>query len=177
MVYKTQGIVIKKKDLTEADRCLTVYTKDFGKILVKGKAVKKSQAKLKGHLELFMLSHLMIAQGKGLDIVTSAETINNYSWLRSNLPSLAAAYYFSELVDKLIVGPEKDEKIWQLLLAGFNQLNKEDGQTASLIKIFEAKLIQFLGYDLSQQTKNPVVFIQSVLGEKINSKKFLNVLR
>lgn len=177
MVYKTQGIIIKKKDLSEADRLLTIYTKDFGKICVRAKAVQKSSAKLKGHLELFVVSYLMMAQGKNLDIVTGAETIENYSFLRRHLPSLAAAYYFSELIDKLIVGPEKDTRIWPLLLASFFQLNQSQPKIESLIKLFEQKLLEFLGYDLSAKQQDPILFIQHTLGEKINSKKFLNVLK
>jgi len=75
MLYKTQGIIIKNSNLGEVDRLITVYTNDFGKLVIKGKSVRKNQAKLKGHLELFLYSHLMIAPGRGFDIITGAETI------------------------------------------------------------------------------------------------------
>ena len=56
--YKTQGIIIKRTNLGEFDRLLTVYTKDFGKILIRGKSIRKNQAKLKGHLELFFINSI-----------------------------------------------------------------------------------------------------------------------
>ena len=175
MIYKTQGIIIKKTDLAEADRLLTVYTKDFGKILVKAKAVKKSQAKLKGHLELFLCSHLMLAQGKSVDIITSAETIESFPCLRRGLNPLAAAYYLSELIDKLIVGPEKDKEIWDLLLLSFQELDALKPEVLKISQNFERKLLEFLGYDLSGQSakKDPLSFIRSLVGEKINSETFL----
>lgn len=178
MVYKTLGIIIKKKDLKDADRLLTIYAKDFGKILVKAKAIKKSSAKLKGHLELFVLSYLMIAQGKNLDIITNAETIENFSNLRRNLKSLACAYYFLELIDKLIAGPEKDTKIWQLLFDSFSKLNQRSVSYDLLTKAFEIKLLEYLGYDLRLKDKGqePENFIRHILDEKVNSKKFINVL-
>ena len=98
MLYKTQGIIIKKSNLGEFDQLLTVYTKEFGKVLLKGKSVRKNQAKLKGHLELFLNSYLMIAPTKGFDIITGAETLNNFSYLHKNLSSLASSYYLSELL-------------------------------------------------------------------------------
>ena len=172
MVYKTQGLVIKKRDLKDADRLLTIYTKDFGKILVKAKAVKKSSAKLKGHLELFVLSYLMIAQGKSLDVVTSAETIDNFSVMRHNLSSIGTAYYFSELIDKLVAAPEKDKRIWQLIKGSFKELNKKEPKIDSVTEAFEKKILQYLGYDLKGKNQQPLNFIRHELGEKINAKKF-----
>ena len=171
MLYKTQGIIIKKANLGEVDRLLTVYTKDFGKILVKGKSVRKNQAKLKGHLELFLQSHLMIAPGKGLDIVTGAEIIESFSYLHQNLASLTAAYYLSELTDKLIAGPEKDANIWNLLLLSFQRLNQENQKIKTITSDFENRFLEFLGYGSYQ--KNPLAFIESLLGEKMKSYQLL----
>ncbi|MEA2113605.1 MAG: recombination protein O N-terminal domain-containing protein, partial [Patescibacteria group bacterium] len=70
MLYKTEGIIIGRRNLGDYDRLFTVYTKNFGKILIKGKSVRKNQSKLRGHLELFLRSHLMIAPGRGFDIIT-----------------------------------------------------------------------------------------------------------
>ncbi|MFH1460909.1 MAG: DNA repair protein RecO [Patescibacteria group bacterium] len=166
MLYKTQGIIIKSANLGEIDRLITVYTKDFGKLAVKGKSIRKNQAKLKGHLELFLHSHLMIAPARGFDIITGAETIERFSQLRQDLSSLAIAYYFSELIDKLVVGPEKDEDIWQLLLTSFQKLNQPNQKTGSIIKEFESNLSEFLGYG---QQKDFLNFAESLAGERINS--------
>jgi DNA repair protein RecO (recombination protein O) len=146
---------------------------------VRAKAVQKSQAKLKGHLELFLHSHLLVARGKNLDIVTGAETINNFSFLHKNLSSLVSAYYFSELMDKLISGPEPDLNIWNLVLGSFESLNsrKSPKEITQIIKDFEVGFLSCLGYNLHQIKKDPVDFIYFNLGEKINSKKFLSVVK
>jgi len=172
MTYKTEGIIIRKRDLTEADRLITVYTKDFGKILLKAKAVKKNQAKLKGHLELFLHSHLMFAQGRGLDIAIGAETIDSFSVVHNHLPCSAGAYCVSELIDKLVVGPESDENVWQLVLSVFQKLNQSDQNIDLLIKDFSARLLEFLGYG-EFENQDPFFFINSQLGNSINSIAFL----
>jgi DNA repair protein RecO (recombination protein O) len=150
MLYKTQGIIIKRINSGEFDRLLTVYTNDFGKILVRAKAIRKSQSKLKGHLELFFQSHLLIAPGKNLDIVTGAETIERFPGLHQQLPCLAAAYYLSEIIDKNMAGPEKDERIWQLILSSFQNLDQEEMDVKILIADFQRKLSRLLGYGESQ---------------------------
>ncbi|PIP15463.1 MAG: DNA repair protein RecO [Candidatus Portnoybacteria bacterium CG_4_10_14_0_2_um_filter_43_36] len=177
MLYKTRGIIIRRSNANDFDRLLTVYTKEFGKVLLKAKSVRKNESKLKGHLELFLYSRLMVAparrtgkQTRSFDIVAGAETIENFSKLRQNISSLAAAYYLSEITDKLVAGPEKDGDIWNLLLGGFNQLNKgEDAQKT--IGNFENKILEHLGYG---QQKNPADFIEAILNERIKSKMFLS---
>jgi len=171
MLYKTQGIIIKKSNLGEFDQLITVYTEEFGKILLKGKSIRKNQAKLKGHLELFLNSCLMVAPARGFDIITGAETINNFSELHNNLLSLSASFYLSELINKLIPEPEKDNQIWELILSSFQEINQQNSNIKIIVNNFENKLLEFLGYG-NKQNDN-LNFIQSILNEKINSKHFL----
>jgi len=171
MLYKARGVIIKRANLGDTDRLVTVYSEDFGKILVKAKSVRKNQAKLKGHLELFLYSHLMIAPGRGFDIITGAETIEPFSKLRNSLSSLAAGYYLAELIDKLIVGPEKDENIWSLFLSSLKQLNQVRCDTKAVVGNFESRLVEFLGYGTEKNNIDNV--FQSLLGEKARSKYFL----
>ena len=169
MLYKTQGIIIKSSNLKEIDRKITVYTKDFGKLTVKGKSVRKNQAKLKGHLELFLLSDLMIAPGKGFDIITSAETVKSFPYLHQDLNCLLTSHYFSELIDKLIAGPEKDDNLWHLLLTSFDLLDQKK-EIKLVVKNFEEKLLEYLGYG---QQKNFINFVQELINSRINSYQHL----
>ncbi|MFH0805304.1 MAG: DNA repair protein RecO [Patescibacteria group bacterium] len=171
MLYKTQGIIIKKSNLGEFDHLITIYTKEFGKILLKGKSTRKNQAKLKGHLELFLNSCLMVAPARGFDIITGAETVRSFSYLHNDLLSLSASFYLSELIDKLIPEPEKDDQIWDLILYSFQAINNKNSDTKIIVNNFESKLLEFLGYGSKQE--NNLDSIQSILNEKINSKYFL----
>lgn len=171
MLYKTQGIIIKRNNFGEFDRLLTLYTSDFGKILVRAKSIRKNQSKLKGHLELFLQSHFLIAPGKNLDIITGAETIERFPELHQRLSCLATAYYLSEVIDKTMAGPEKDSQIWQLILSGFEKLNQKEPDIKAIINDFEKKLLEFLGYGEAQ--KDACSFIEALLKERLNSKYFL----
>ena len=170
IMYKTQGIIIKRKNLGEYDRLLTVYTKEFGKILVKAKSIRKNQSKLRGHLELFLFTHLMIAPGKGFDIITGAETIESFPYLHKDLPCLTATYYLSELIDKLIVGQEQDEEIWKLFYSTFQQLNQENKDIKIIINDFENQLLEFLGYG---KQENFLSFVESMINDRIKTYPLL----
>lgn len=176
MLYKTEAIILKSNNLGEIDRLITAYSKDLGKILIKAKSVRKNQAKLKGHLEPFTLSYLMIAPAKGFNIITGAETVNNFSELKKDLTKLAFSCYIADLVNNLIAGPEKDTRIWQLLTYTFEELDKKSEDFFQIIKDFESRIIVFLGY--GEDHKDVGFFIDSLIGKRLPSKIFLqNVVR
>ncbi len=99
-IYRVEAIILKRSDLGEADRLLTIYTPSHGKLRVVAKGVRKTQSRKSGHVELFSHSNLLIARGRNLDLITQAETIEPYLALRAELERTAYAYYLAELVDQ-----------------------------------------------------------------------------
>ncbi|PJB99584.1 MAG: DNA repair protein RecO [Candidatus Nealsonbacteria bacterium CG_4_9_14_0_8_um_filter_35_12] len=122
--YRTQGFILKKKDLGEADRIFTIFTRDFGKLEILAKAIRKIGSKLRGGIELFYLSDIEFIQGKTHKTLTDTILIESFLNLRKDLKRLKIAFDISEMIDSLIRGEERDEKIWKLLLETFERLNK-----------------------------------------------------
>lgn len=195
-LHKTEGIIIRRFNAGELDKMLVVYTKEYGKILVKAKSLRKKEAKLKETLELFSHVHLTLAYGKNIDAVAGATIISNFPNLRADLSSVAAAYYLSELLDKMIVGPERDEQIWDLISKSFYFLEEKshhfleekrrEGQVIKkLVEKFEERLLVFLGHlpalqggalragPASSAQASQVAVIQNLCGQKIESFGFL----
>ena len=50
--FKTEGIIIKRRDYGEADRILTVMTREYGKLKIKAKGVRKITSRRSAHIEL-----------------------------------------------------------------------------------------------------------------------------
>ncbi len=121
--YRTKGFVLKKIDLREADRIFTIFTKDLGKLKILGRAVRKIKSKLRGGMGLFYLTNIEFIQGKTYKTLTDASLIEGFPNLRKNLKRLKIAYEISEILDDLIKGEEKDERIWDLLKETFQRLN------------------------------------------------------
>ena len=177
-LYKTEGIIIKAADLGELDRLLFVYTQGYGKITVRAISTRKKESKLRGVLETFSRGELMLAKSKTIDIVTDFQVKDSYSYLHKNLENLAYAYYFAELVDKLIPAPERDENIWRLVSRVFEVLNQKGNDLPKIKVAFEDKLLEFLGHPKPQKLGKilPLArlnYLQSLAGEQINSVKFL----
>lgn len=152
-VYRTEGTVLRRHDIGEADRLLTLYTPGLGKLRVLAKGVRKPASKLGGHLDLFTRSRFVLARGRTFDIVTGADTIDAYSGLRGEgtgaatdiLERLGAAYYFAELLDQFTSEGLENRPVWELLGSGLSALSS--GLPIELVtRHFELRLLVYLGY-------------------------------
>lgn len=121
--YRTQVFVLKEIERGEADKVFTVFTRDFGKLEVLGKAIRKITSKLKAGIPLFSISEIKFIQGKAYKTLTDAILIEDFENIKKDLKRLKVAFRISEAFDQLIKAPEEDEKIWQLLNETFHQLN------------------------------------------------------
>lgn len=180
-VYKTEGIILKKTDLNDTDRLLTVYTEKFGKILVRARGVGKRESKLKSLIEPFNVYELMLARSKNIDVLANSYAIKEFLYLRNNLPALALAFYFSELMDKLVVAPEQDENLWALLTHAMRALDQKRDDLPKIKTAFEQKLLEFLGHpNFSVRNKvslrEKLHYLQSLAGDQIRSVSFLTSL-
>lgn len=98
--FRTQAIVLSRRDFGESDRLLKLFTPDYGKISAVAKGARKPKSKVGGHIELFARSDVLIHKGRSLDILTQAELIDPYLGLRQDLRRAAYANYVAELLDR-----------------------------------------------------------------------------
>lgn len=170
--YKIEAIVLKRVNFGEADRLVTVFSKYRGKLTLLAKGIRRLTSRKKGHLELFNRVKLQIANGKNLDIITEAETINSFSRLRRNLNRVRIAYLLLELVDKLTAENQEHEEVYVLLC---DTLSLLDGETATnnLIADFEARLLTLLGFGLPSRPDRSSLeaHILRITEKPLNSKK------
>jgi len=170
--YKTTAIILKRTNFSEADRLITVFTKNYGKLKLIGKGIRKLTSRKKGHLELFTLTNLQIAKTKSIDIITEAEAIDNFPNLRKNLNRVHIAYLFSELTDKLTAEGQEHQEVYHLLLESLKALNSQSAPKTLIIN-FEKQLLKVLGFGLPKTISRQSLehHIYSIIEKPINSKK------
>jgi DNA repair protein RecO (recombination protein O) len=146
-VYRTEGVVLRRQDLGEADRLTTIYSRDYGKLRLVAKGVRRPQSRKAGHLEPFTRVALLIARGRELDIITQAETLDDYSGFRNNLDQLSQASYIVELLDHFTFEDgEGNQTQYQLLLNSFDRLAENKADPHAVILYFELRLLDLVGY-------------------------------
>jgi DNA repair protein RecO (recombination protein O) len=144
-VYQTEAIVIKRIKLGEADRILTLYTPELGKLKAVAKGTRRTQSKLGGHVELLTHSRLMLARGRNLDIITQAQTIDNFLPIKDDLERLSRGLYIAELVDSFTGEHIEDHRLFDLLLETLHQLSQSN-DCEPILRYFELHLLDHLGY-------------------------------
>lgn len=167
--YKVEGIILKRTDFGEADRLITLFTRQKGKLRLLAKGIRKISSRRAGSLDLFNCTSVMVHQGKGIDLIGETQVSERFKLWRRDFKKIGAAYYFCELVDKLAAENQTNETIFFLLLDCLKRLAAED--VDSLIFYFEKKLLIASGFGLPPKLPDKSFFIRKYL-ESITERKF-----
>ena len=77
-LYRDEAIVLRAQKLGEADRIVTLLTRQHGKVRAVAKGVRRTSSKFGSRLEPFMVVDAQLYTGRSLDIVTQVETLGPY---------------------------------------------------------------------------------------------------
>ncbi len=143
---RAEAVVLQHSDFGEADRLLTLYTREHGKVRAIVKGARKIASRKAGHLEPFTRVRLQLARGRDLMIVTQAETVEAYPALREDLTLTGYAAYVLELLDRFV----PDEQIavpslYRLLTETLSRLATESIPWLT-VRSYEMRLLDLLGF-------------------------------
>lgn len=153
---------MRRSDLGEADRILTLFARGYGKIKAVAKGVRKPASRKVGHVELFTRVDLLLAQGHSLDVVSQAQMLDPFRPLHDDLERAVYAAHLVELVDAFTEEADEHDDVYDLLVAGLHWLC----QTADLrrtARYYELHLLDMVGY-------RPQLFECVVGGEEIEAE-------
>lgn len=170
--FKTEGIVIRRRNVGEADRLLTVFTKHHGKITVKAKGVRKITSRRSSHIELLNLVSLSLYKGRANPVLTEVETIEDYSEAKDNLRSVGFAYHICELVDSLCAENQENPKVYTLLCEVLADLSDQENLKI-IISRFEKELLDALGFTHQAHLVNTQGLIEEILERRLKTKRML----
>lgn len=144
--FRAEAVVLRHSDFGEADRLLTLYTREHGKVRAIAKGARKIASRKAGHLEPFTRVKLQLAKGRDLLIVTQAETIDAYPSLRADLTLTGYAAYVLELLDRFVPDEETAlPSLFRLLTETLSRL-ATDSIPWLTIRSYEMRLLDLLGF-------------------------------
>ena len=144
--YKTKGIIIGKRDLGEADKILTVFTENLGKIKIKAKGLKRSLAKMSGHLDMFNYVDLELIKGNTFYIVIGAQSIESFREVKEDLNKIGVMYYFCEILDKVLEEEVAHKNTFFFLLNLLERTKELSVDLLLLTTYFELNVLAYLGF-------------------------------
>lgn len=150
MTYRALGIVLRRRDVREADRLYTIFTKSHGKIEALTRGSRKITSKLSPHLESFATVDLLIARGRFWDHVAGVEAVERFPNIGSKFLTTWAAFYAFELTDTLTKPGARDYGLWNLFLEYLRVLNELPDDTSvfllkQLVRAYSCQLLLRLG--------------------------------
>lgn len=158
MTYSTPAIILRRRDIGEWDRLYTAYTRERGKLTLIGKGTRRPKAKLAAHLEPYAEVDLVIANGKAIDRITFARTIQSGAAIATSYERAHTAAYIAECVDALTKEHHRDPAIYDLLRDALRTVAESSTTPllhhsttpplhySSLTAPFTLRLLSLLGY-------------------------------
>ena len=143
--YKTRGVVLKQTPLGEADRILTIYTPDLGKLRAVARGVRRTTSRLGGHLEPLSHASISLSRGRSLDAISEAETIRSFRAVREDLQRLSEGVYLAELTDSFSAEQQPGLEVYYLLLDALGSLDGSDGARQT-VRHFEVQILSRSGF-------------------------------
>lgn len=142
---RAEAVVLRHTNWGEADRILTLYTRQLGKVRAIAKGVRKMRSRKSGHLEPFTQVNLQLARGRDMFIITQAEATNTYLHLRDNLVGVGYASYVVELLDRFTFDDDENPPLFHLLANTLKRLDQES-RSFLAVRYYEVRLLDLLGY-------------------------------
>jgi len=146
--YRAEAIVLRTHKLGEADRIITLLTRERGKIRAVAKGVRRTKSKFGARLEPFSRVDLLVFEGKSLDIITQAESLNAYGQdLALDYSLWTAGQTMLETADRLT--PEdsiSSESQYLLLLGALRTLVSGEHAASLVLDAFLLRSLSMAGY-------------------------------
>ncbi|MGV8049709.1 MAG: DNA repair protein RecO [Anaerolineaceae bacterium] len=143
--FHVQAVVLRHLEYGEADRILTLFTLEQGKLQAIAKGVRKIHSRKAGHLEPFSQVNLFMAKGRNLAVITQAEAMRTFPGIRADLRLTAYAAYVAELVDRFTYEEGESRQLYNLLVDTLMRL-EEGSHPTTVVHYYEVQLLDVLGF-------------------------------
>ena len=143
-IHRDEGIVLRTYKLGEADRIVVFLTKARGKVRAVAKGVRKTKSKFGSRLEPMSHCVLQFYEGRELDIVTQAESIDNFRSVREDLDRIGRGVSMLEVADQLAQEGEVNPQLYRMLLGALRTL--ETSTSPLVTPAFYWKVLALEGY-------------------------------
>ena len=164
------GFVVKRVNLGEADRFITLFSLNNGKVEVLAKGVRKISSRRASHIELLNLVKFNSIKTSKNFILTEVELINSFEKRKNTLKQCEVAFLVCELIDNLCPFGQVNQELFEKV----NEFLNEGEESDNALLRFESAILTLLGYwDVEKKFKTEEearIYIESLIERKIKSR-------
>lgn len=144
--YRAEGIVLGRRDLGDADRIVTLFTREFGRRRLVARGSRRPASHLAPSIELFNRVRILGVVGSSLHILSQAEELETHPRLRTDLPAFAAAGWAVELLNGLSEDDEPSTDAYAALLTFLRGLDVSEEPPEVWLAALSLVLLRLHGY-------------------------------
>ena len=160
-LYKVEGIVLRRRNLGEADRLVTILSRDRGKLTVVARGARRPRSRLGGWLEPATRFRALVAEGRSLDIISQVDVLDAFAALRDDLERMGTAAVILEYADRALADRHPQPDVYCLLAEALALLRLGVRDLAAVW--FAARLLALTGH-------RPAVDRCAVCGHRIRGE-------
>ena len=147
MHVKTQGLVLRETNYKEADKILTVLTREGGKRTVKARGCRKKSSPLAASAQLLVWSDMTLFEYRDHLTLNEGSSLEQFWGVREDIEKLALGSYFAEAAEAVAEEGVPNPGLLSLVLNSLYVLDKLHKPLALVKAAFELKLLCLSGYE------------------------------
>jgi len=147
MYYKTVGIVLRETQYRDSDKILNVLTRDYGKITLKARGVRKNTSPLKSACQLLAYSEFTYQDYGGYFTIKEANCLEMFPELRMDIERISLGFYFAQVTEVLSEEDSPNPALLSLLLNSLYALAKLERPQLLVKTAFEWRIACLAGYE------------------------------
>ncbi len=148
-IHHTQGFILSSRNIGEANKLLSIYTRELGLVKATAQGIRRAESKLRFSLQDFSHASIDFVHGKDIWRVTSATNISTFPLMRANKESILIVARISKLIERLCAGEEPNEKIFDDFIQALYLLDSPNFSSESLEALelhLVLRIVNELGY-------------------------------
>ena len=115
-IIKTNCIVLKKKEMKEADLLVTLFSKYYGKIMATAYGIRKSRKRNVVSLNPLNEVEITLSQKNNFYVVQDVEILKNFKNILKNIEKLEISLYVLDSIDKIYYITDENGDFFDKLL-------------------------------------------------------------
>ena len=131
--YVTEAILLAVRDAAHADRVVTLFSRQLGRITAAAYGARRGKSRLGGCLQPFAVVRLSLTENGGvMPVVSQCETVQSFRPLREDIERLAYASILAEMAAELWPEHQVDATLYDMLQDAFHTMCNRNPRLTAL---------------------------------------------
>lgn len=179
-IVNSEGIIIDRYNINEADLGVTIFSESFGKIKTVLKGVRKSKKREQAALDIMVKSKFILIKKEEYYTVSKFELLDNFEEIKKDLHKIYVSLYILEVVNRSMLEGENGRKIYRLMVKTLKYLERENTSWKGVLCIsyFLFKMVEHMGLlDLNGKKFSQNLEEKTPVGQKLINNIFSDKMR